>query len=205
MSNNLSRRERKKNATRSSILRAARHLFEEKGPENTSIEEIAEMADVSKSTFFNYFPNKESLFTAIAEEEVQDILLLEEELSSEKSALKKIRAITKRILEDVIPYLHLTGKIVFTSIISTDGRPSPFLEINFLLERIVKEGQEKGEIAAIFSPTDIATAIMGCCYGLIFRWIELGYKAGSISELEKILDMLFLSIKGPHAQGSPKK
>ncbi|MCR4428394.1 MAG: TetR/AcrR family transcriptional regulator [Caldiserica bacterium] len=195
MGENLSRRERKKNATRSTILRAARHLFEEKGPENTSIEEIAERADISKSTFFNYFPNKEALFTAIAEEEVRDILALEGDLPPGDSSFKKIRIITQRILEDVIPYVHLTGKIVFTSILSNDSRPSPFLEINHLLERIVEKGQKKGEISKKYSPTDISTAIVGACYGLIFRWIELGYKAGSTSEFESILEMLFSSIK----------
>ncbi len=49
---NLSRRERKKIETKANILRVARHLFEEKGYENVFIEDITEISDISKGTFF---------------------------------------------------------------------------------------------------------------------------------------------------------
>jgi AcrR family transcriptional regulator len=51
-------RERKKRDTRRRILRAAFDLFSEKGFDNTTVEEIAERADVGKGTVFNYFPQK---------------------------------------------------------------------------------------------------------------------------------------------------
>lgn len=54
-------RERKKMRTRSSVQREALRLFREQGYQATTVEQVAEAADVSPSTVFRYFPSKEDL------------------------------------------------------------------------------------------------------------------------------------------------
>lgn len=69
----LSRRERKKLNQQYAIIRAALDLFREKGYDDTAVSEIAELADISYTTFFNYFPSKDNLLSAIREMEIKDL------------------------------------------------------------------------------------------------------------------------------------
>jgi AcrR family transcriptional regulator len=55
-------RERKKAQTRQRIADVATPMFIERGFDNVTVSEIAEAADVSKVTVFNYFPRKEDIF-----------------------------------------------------------------------------------------------------------------------------------------------
>jgi AcrR family transcriptional regulator len=63
----LTRRERKKEETKERIFKAALKLFKANGFEGTTIDEIADKADVAKGTFFNYFPRKEAVLGYVPE------------------------------------------------------------------------------------------------------------------------------------------
>lgn len=57
-------RERKKRRTKQAMIDAALRLFDAKGYDSTTVAEIAEAAEVSPATFFNYFATKDEVVFA---------------------------------------------------------------------------------------------------------------------------------------------
>jgi AcrR family transcriptional regulator len=62
------KRERTKQANRAAILAAAREVFADIGFGAASVRDIVRRTDLATGTFYNYFPDKESVLTAIMDE-----------------------------------------------------------------------------------------------------------------------------------------
>jgi len=69
------RRERTKAANRAAILAAARDVFSEDGYDAAGVRDIIRRTDLASGTFYNYFPDKNSIFRAIIEEIANGIRL----------------------------------------------------------------------------------------------------------------------------------
>lgn len=66
----MGRREKKRQAVRQSLLDAGRSIIEEVGFKAATIQQIADRADVSLGTFFNYMETKEQLLREIIAEQL---------------------------------------------------------------------------------------------------------------------------------------
>src|ERR1700674_5783714 len=62
------RQERDREAVQRAILDAARDLFVDEGYQNVSIRKIAERIEYSPAAIYGYFPSKDDIFFALAEE-----------------------------------------------------------------------------------------------------------------------------------------
>ncbi|NDL60034.1 TetR/AcrR family transcriptional regulator [Phytoactinopolyspora mesophila] len=86
-------RERKKARTRAAIQREAVHLFRAQGFSATTIEQIAEAAEVAPSTVFRYFPTKEDL--VVLENDLQPMIA---EFHAQPPELTPLQAMHRAIL-----------------------------------------------------------------------------------------------------------
>nr|WP_112473778.1 TetR family transcriptional regulator [Streptomyces sp. ST1020] len=145
-------RERKKIKTRTAIRTATYALVEEQGYDATTIEQIADRAEVSPSTVFRYFPTKEDI---VLTDEFDPLLLQElakrpadepwmvslrhimrlavrAGLAEEQAAHTRLRshllahvpAVRSRMLES----MSVTGRLLAEAVASRTGREKDGLE-----------------------------------------------------------------------------
>src|SRR6476620_8812380 len=97
------RHERDREAVRRSILDAARELFVTEGYENVSIRKIAERIEYSPAAIYGYFPSKDDIFFALAEEGFRLLgnpaALSEGPKFTDQPRLERIKAIFWRMYE----------------------------------------------------------------------------------------------------------
>jgi len=67
------RRAATKAVNRAAILEAARGVFSEMGFGGATVRDVIRRTDLASGTFYNYFPDKESLFRAVLEETAETI------------------------------------------------------------------------------------------------------------------------------------
>ena len=161
------------NKTKRKIFETSMKLFAEKGYDATSIEEITATVGVAKGTLYYHFSSKEEIFTFLIEEGVK---LLKNSIAIKTAKLEnsidKLRAIILIQIKILVKYENFMT-IILSQIWGTDPRSQMCKSYVFdyiqMIEEIVKEGIEKGEIIE-GDPNVIASGIFGfICASLIYK------------------------------------
>ncbi|WP_018547474.1 TetR/AcrR family transcriptional regulator [Streptomyces sp. LaPpAH-108] len=100
-------RERKKRQTGQRIYRVAIDLFVERGFDHVSVQEIADAAEVSKMTVFNYFRTKEDLVFKPMEEHFSDTARAVRDREPGESAVDAVRRQFLEMIENRDPAIGL--------------------------------------------------------------------------------------------------
>jgi AcrR family transcriptional regulator len=93
------RQERDREAVRRSILDAARDLFVTEGFQHVSIRKIAERIEYSPAAIYSYFPSKDDIFYALAEEGFRLLGDPADVSAHGRTPLDRVRAIFWRLYE----------------------------------------------------------------------------------------------------------
>jgi AcrR family transcriptional regulator len=106
----LSLRERKKVATRRLLARTALDLFEARGFDHVSVAEIADAADVSKKTVFNYFAVKEDVVLGSTRARIGDPAAVVRKRAVGQTPHGALLASFRQGLDDREPFTGLSDK-----------------------------------------------------------------------------------------------
>ena len=180
----LSRRERKKRNQQYAIIRAVLGLFREKGHDNTAVSEITELADISYTTFFNYFPSKENLLDAIQEMEISDLTEVADlRFRDESSMAVVLEGVFKEWVYDSLNNRNIIVRVKEQQMQQHDA---PFFTaIEQLLCSILARGIENGEFKKDTDPALISVLLSGL------------HDAVVINRHESLLDAGFDAIIAP--------
>jgi AcrR family transcriptional regulator len=184
--------------TRELILKAAQKLFATRGLHETSMQDIADEARVSRATVFNQFGSKHLVLDAITARSLAAYRdLLAAALADDQTPTPDL---VRRLFEQMSGGLEKNRALyreVFTEIRKLSmgldpGGLSPRLreEAFDIMVRLLKRGQARGDVTRKYPPDVLATAFDSLLSGAVIQWLH-DPKKGSLSPLlSSLLDVL---------------
>jgi AcrR family transcriptional regulator len=167
-------RERKKVRLRQEIIKTAVKLFRKRGYENTRVDDIVQILQISQPTFFRYFPSKDAVLREVGRRAFACIEeRLETELSTEATTQERLRRMYQRMAREVEADRPLWRAVVLSG--AMDPVRSPDMrrpeEVTVSLQRqIFAEGQKRGEITRDFPVVHLAEFMEGLYITIVRHW-----------------------------------
>ena len=159
---------------RRQILRAAIRVFAEKGYHTCRVADVATEAGVAYGLVYHYFDSKEALLETIFRATWKNMLEAVSEIEQEKtSAREQLQAVADMVLRAWIADPDLVRVLV------REVARSPQLqrEVDEIahafdaLERIVANGQERGELRADLDPRLTSWILYGALEEILTGWV----------------------------------
>jgi AcrR family transcriptional regulator len=196
--NSLPLREQTRAVIRSLLARTALELFAAQGYDETTVEEVAAAAGISRRTLFNYFDSKEDLaLSGLTEQGELIAARFAERPSSEDTwvslrdafqVLEEIEAPAERRLEMI--------SLLFDSDSLRAGHAEKQARWRDLLAPLIEERLEASEHGAL-EARGIAAAAIGCLQESYQEWAKLG---GQVN-LFDLYDVAVRAIRRPSENG----
>jgi len=197
---------KKQKDVRHRILRAALTEFSDKGFHASTIDSIAERADIAKGTVYRYFKTKESIFTALKDDTMSEFVeLARKDLSVQDDVLTIIESVIKMYLSffeqnssffKVIIQEHkdfgreFSEKFIQELILALPG-----------LKRRCWKASRSGRLKQMNYFT-VFYGIIGFLNGVIQKWLREGAERSLLEEIDTVREVLFYGFAIPPYKAS---
>lgn len=198
------RKQKEKEQRRESIINAAESCIMRDGIENTTMDDIAREAELSKGTLYLYFSSKEELFFAITAR-IDGILeqKIEENLNPTQNGREKLDIIISMLREFFLENQHymsiMTGSIKYILSIINEENLEILKEMDDkviqYIQNAVTEGVKDGSLNIRMDPFRFALTsylMLMSSYIFLIQFSPLMEKAYQLSDEDLISDMVQL-------------
>jgi AcrR family transcriptional regulator len=167
-------RERKKARLRQQIIDTSIRLFRKQGYENTRVDDIVQILEISEPTFFRYFRSKDAVLREVGRRGFECIReRLVTELSSDATTAERLVRMYEGMAREVESDRPLWRAVVLSG--AMDPVRSPQMrhaeEVTWgLLTEILEEGQKRGEVTKKFPVAHLAEFMEGLYRTVVRHW-----------------------------------
>jgi AcrR family transcriptional regulator len=141
---------------RKEIFHASVHLFLNKGFNETSMREIAEAAEIGKSTLYDYFPSKDDILLSFVEDELERLTDQAKEIMQQNiGAREKLRQMMFAYMDYLATnedfYMKLSTEVQRLAQNSLERIQRKRHALQDMLRGIIEEGIQEGSFRAVDS------------------------------------------------------
>jgi TetR/AcrR family transcriptional repressor of nem operon len=190
--------------TRNRIIAQAAPLFNRKGFQGCSMQDIVEAVGLEKGSLYGHFPTKEALATAAFEYAWNETCAVRTaRMDTVTNAIEKLKIHVDNAVR--CPSFPGGCPLLNATIDNDDGNPAlkkmaraAFKEWRSLLEGIVKEGQDRKEIRPEIEPEDVVALVVSLLEGAM-ALDRLDKKSGFLERSGKHITSYLDSVALPPA------
>ncbi|MDF9409988.1 MAG: HTH-type transcriptional repressor KstR2 [Pelotomaculum sp. PtaB.Bin013] len=195
-----SRMERKKRETSRKIVKVAMDLFQRQGFNNTTMEQIAEAADIARKTLYNHFPVKE----AIVDEYVKGVSKgFAQEIIDSVQNLPDTRSRLLAALDKAYEWVEINPEITgiclgyrFKNVCHGSAYSDGETGTQRVMAEIIRYGQETGEIRRDISIKLLVLQLDILRGSVVMNWLGDKSKYELRKEIAKIVDLFIYGAIG---------
>jgi len=156
------------------IADAAMQVFWQRGYAATSIQDLVEGTGLSRSSLYNAFDSKHGLYTCALKRYQQLTTANVELLAEDAPAPELVRRLLMKIVDNELQDDQRLGCLAANAALEVAGQDSlvaqlvaqNFQRIEAALERLLRRGQEQGQVAAHKDPRALASFVVCTVQGL---------------------------------------
>lgn len=165
---------RKKQTTKSKIVKAAWNLFYKNGYDNTTVEDIIKLSKTSKGTFYHYFKGKDALLTTLSDLFDQQYEEINNTLDQSLSAREKLLLLNHELfymIETSID-INLLASLYSSQLVTKDNRSLLDDDRYYfqLIREIVETGIHSGEFKDTSSVEELVKIYTMYERALLYDW-----------------------------------
>ncbi|NQV66337.1 MAG: TetR/AcrR family transcriptional regulator [SAR86 cluster bacterium] len=169
-------RARKKKETHQRICDAATALFIQLGYTETTCDAIALQANISKPTFFNYFPSKLAvLHTLIDEMDRQFLLYINDEIRQPDTTARRLQSLLARSARYINRSPALTRLILVEgmgALGNVDKSQARFSRLHEAMASLLNAGVEQGDVRTDYSIELLVQMLVGGYLYALLNWLS---------------------------------
>jgi AcrR family transcriptional regulator len=199
------RQERERTKVRQAILDAARDLFVKQGFEHVSIRKIAERIEYSPAAIYSYFPSKDEIFFALAEEGFRllcgDYLDQPEILPAGMDPLEKVHHVVWHFYEFSVQYPeHFALMFLDRTVpkLGTQYELFPMLvEMKRRFAEVIRIATTQGHFPAGSNPHTISRVLMTTILGVATARLcnRMGGREGGDALAHDMVEVVLAGLK----------
>ena len=182
---------KRRQSTKSRIVKAAWSLFYRKGYDNTTVEDIINASKTSKGTFYHYFKGKESLLNSLSYLFDQKYEELAGTIDPDMSARDKLLFLNHELFHmiETSVDIHLLAYLYSSQLITKDKKSLSDRKRFYFkwITEILEEGVKNGEFAGTSSAEDLMGIYAMYERALLYDWALFKGKVSLTERSDRLL------------------
>lgn len=183
------------------LLQAASDVFLEYGPHKTTLEDIAKRAGMAKTSLYYYFKDKQEIIRAVIKNDMDQLHeIMIKAIASADTAEEKMIALSEARYQFIASKASRANKEIISEFRSLAGvfeaeKETYLYAQKDLIEAILKEGIDKGEIRPIQDLDLVALIMIASMFGCDNTFAFYDQRESVMGAIKKMVRIFFIGLR----------